>query len=179
MRLGTPGVPTPHPIGERLPAVYHEDEFTQRFTSGLDDVLAPLFLTLDSFPSYLDPRLAPPDFLAWLSQWVAFPLDDAWPMAKKRELVANAVYLHGRRGTTNALEWQVRLLTGGEVEITDSGVCRSSEQPGEDVPGDEPPWVTVKVRVADPATVDAARLRSAVVDAVPAHVRVTLEIEQS
>ena len=35
------GLASPHPIGALLPALYQEDEFAQRFTSGLDDVLAP------------------------------------------------------------------------------------------------------------------------------------------
>lgn len=178
MRLGVPGLPTPHPIGERLPALFLDDDFTQRFVGGLDQVLAPLFLVLDSFPAYLDPRLTPEDFLTWLAGWVAFPLDDSWPVAMRRELVANAVELHRRRGTREALAWQLRLLTGGEVEVTDSGACRWSEESGEPVPGGEVPAVTVRVRDAGPA-VDATALRAAVVEAVPAHVRVTVEIEDN
>ena len=179
MRTGVPGLPTPLPIGERLPAVYLDDDFTQRFVAGLDEVLAPLFLTLDSFPAYLDPHLTPEDFLTWLAGWVAFPLDEAWPVEMHRELVANAVELHRRRGTREALAWQVRLLTGGEVEVSDTGMCRWSEQPGEPVPGEEVPRVTVRVRAEEPGSIDAAALRTAVVDAVPAHVRVTVEIEQA
>lgn len=69
-RAAVPGLPSRHPIGEQLPALYAEDDFAQRFTAGLDTVLAPVFATLDSLPSYFDPRLAPADFLSWLASWV-------------------------------------------------------------------------------------------------------------
>ena len=46
MRAGLHGLPVAHPIGEQLPAVYADDDFTQRMTSALDDVLAPVFATL-------------------------------------------------------------------------------------------------------------------------------------
>jgi phage tail-like protein len=177
MRAGVPGLPTPHPIGERLPGVFLDDDFSQRFVSGLDEVLAPLFLTLDSFPAYLDPKLTPEDFLGWLSQWVAFPLDESWPVELRRELVSNAVGLHRKRGTLEALKRQVELLTGGQVEVADSGSTRWSEQAGEEIPGPDAPEVTVRVRAPGDRSVDATALRTAVVEAVPAHVRVTVEIE--
>ena len=62
MRNGTT-VPVRHPIGDRLPAIYLDDGFTLRFTSALDEVLAPVIAVLDGFADYLDPSLAPADFL--------------------------------------------------------------------------------------------------------------------
>ncbi len=175
MRAGLAGMPVAHPIGERLPAVYAEDDFAQRMTSALDDVLAPVFATLDCFPDYLDPILAPADFVEWLSGWVAFALDEGWTLAQRRALVANAVELHRWRGTARGLEAHVRLLTLGDVEIVDSGACTFSERPGIDVPS-RGAHVTVKVLVPDPRTVDQIRLLAAIVEAVPAHVRVALEL---
>lgn len=173
---GIANLPTPHPIGERLPAVYLDDDFTQRFVAALDEVLAPVFLTLDSFPAYLDPRLAPEDFLPWLAGWVALTIDEGWAVQRRRELVAHAVELHRWRGTRRGLAAHVRLLTGGEVDIVDSGRCEWTDRPGEPVPGSGPPRVAVRVRVADPEAVDVAHLRAAVTEAVPAHVRVSVEI---
>jgi hypothetical protein len=68
------------------------------------------------------------------------------------------------------------MLTGGDVEVLDSGVSAWSDRPGAEVPGTGPPQAVVRVRVADPSTVDARRLRTAVLDAVPAHVAVTVEV---
>lgn len=176
MRGAVPDLPTPFPIAERLPAVYLDDDFTVRFTAALDEVLAPVILTLDCFAAYLDPRLAPEDLLMWLAEWVAFPVDESWTAAQRRELVANAVELHRWRGTKRGLVAHVRLLTGGEVDVTDSGLCAWSDRAGGPMPGDGPPQVAVRVRVADPAAVDQGRLRRAIVEVVPAHVRLSVEV---
>jgi len=176
MRTGITNLPTPHPIGERLPGVYLDDDFTTRLTEALDEVLAPVMLTLDCFADYLDPRLAPADFVEWLAGWVAFAVDESWSGAQRRELIAQAVELHRWRGTKRGLVAHVQLLTGGEVDIADSGVCAWSDRAGGAVPGDGPPRVAVLVRVDDPSTIDRGRLYAAIVELVPAHVRVTVEI---
>ncbi|MEU3573930.1 SDR family oxidoreductase, partial [Kitasatospora sp. NPDC036755] len=66
-RAAVPGLPSPYPIGRLLPAMYADDDFAQRFTAGLDTVLAPVFATLDNLPAYFQPGLAPADFLDWLA----------------------------------------------------------------------------------------------------------------
>lgn len=176
MRTGVSDLPTPHPIRERLPAVYLDDEFTQRFTAALDEILAPVFATVDCFSGYLDPDLAPPDFVDWLAGWVALDLDDRWDYRQRREMLGHAVRMHRWRGTRRGLETQVRMLTGGEVEVTDSGGCVASEGANAPLPGGSPAWVRVRVRVRDPNTVDQRRLHAAVVQAVPAHVAATVEV---
>jgi phage tail-like protein len=176
MRTGIAGLATPLPIAERLPAVYLDDDFTFRFTSALDEVLAPIILTLDCLADYLDPRLAPEDFVSWLADWVAFPVDETWTAEQRRELVAQAVQLHRWRGTKRGLAAHVRLLTGGDVDIADSGLCAWSDRAGGPLPGDGPPQVIVRVRVADLTAVDQGRLRQVVVELVPAHVRVTVDV---
>lgn len=176
MRTEIAALPTPHPIAERLPAVYLEDDFTTRLTGAFDAVLAPVLLALDCFADYLDPRLAPVDFVEWLAGWVAFALDESWSEAQRRELVAYAVDLHRWRGTKRGLATHVRLLTGGDVDVTDSGICAWSDRAGGPVPGTGPPRVVVRVAVADPGTVDQRRLRAAVAELVPAHLRVNVEV---
>jgi phage tail-like protein len=175
-RDGVPGLPTPLPIAERLPAVYLDDDFTVRLTGALDEVLAPIFLTLDCFAGYLDPRLAPEDFVSWLADWVAFPVDESWTAGQRRELVAHAVQLHRWRGTKRGLAEHVKLLTGGDVDIADSGLCAWSDRAGGPLPGDGPPQVMVRVRVPDVSAVDQRRLRQVVVELVPAHVHVGVDV---
>jgi phage tail-like protein len=153
-----------------LPAVYLDDEFTQRFTAAFDEVLAPVLSILDSFESYLDPRLTPSDILEWLSQWVALNLDDAWPERQRRELIAHGVDLHRWRGTRRGLAAHVELLTGAEVEIVDSGGCTWSESPDGALPGEPTPWVEIRLRVSSVGQVDSKRLIATVTDALPAHV---------
>jgi len=179
MRAGVPDLPSAHPIGLRLPSVYLEDDFTQRMVSAFDEVLAPIFTTLDCLESYQDPELAPADFLDLLAGWVALDLDDGWTLAQRRALVAHALRLHRWRGTPRGIAEQVALLTGGDVEVADSGGCTYSTEPGPALGAAPVQAVRVTVRVADPARVDPRRLREIVAGAVPAHVISTVEVIKS
>jgi phage tail-like protein len=176
MRGALDGLPTAHPLEQRLPTVFRDDDFTVRFVGAFDEVLAPILSTLDCLADYLDPALAPPDFVAWLAGWVACDLDESWPVQRQRALVARAVDLHRWRGTPRGLAEQVRLFTGGEVTVTDSGGCVWSSSSGGALPGRTGPAVRVTVLAAG---VDEARLRAVVAGAVPAHVSCTVEVRQS
>ncbi|HEV2783969.1 MAG TPA: phage tail protein [Actinophytocola sp.] len=176
MRNGAVDPPVRHPIGDRLPGIYLENGFTLRLVSALDEVLAPVIAVLDGFADYLDPSLAPKDFLDWLTHWVALDVDERWSQQQRRDLVGHAVELHRWRGTTRGLAAHVRLLTGGEVEIVDSGGCVAANRPGQPLPGTDPARVLVRVRVADPAAIDRRWLTAAIADAVPVHVAVTVEV---
>src|SRR5437879_2123507 len=79
-----PGLASPHPLGDRLPAMYLEDSLVQRMTHAFDVVLAPIFSSLDNLDAYVDPELAPADFLLWLGDWVGLALDEAWPEERRR-----------------------------------------------------------------------------------------------
>jgi phage tail-like protein len=174
VRTGIADLPTAHPMGLRLPAVYVDDDFTQRLTQALDEVLAPVLLTLDCLAYYLDPETAPPDVLAWLAGWVALALDDAWTVERRRRLVANAVDLHRWRGTKRGLAAHVRLLTGGEVDVVDSGGCTWSAQAQGPLPGSARPWVEVQITGGRLAGADDRWLRAVVAEALPAHVPVRI-----
>jgi phage tail-like protein len=176
VRNGTVDVPVRHPIGDQLPAIYAEDGFTRRFTAALDGVLAPVITVLDSFADYLDPNLAPEDFLDWLTNWVALDIDEHWAAEQRRLLVGRAVEQQRWRGTRKGLAEQVRLLTGGEVEVVDSGGCVASNRPMGPLPGSDPARVLVRVRVPDPSAVDQHRLTAAILETVPVHVAVTVEV---
>lgn len=179
MRAAVPGLPSPHPLAQRLPAVFQDDQFTRRFVSAFDDVLAPIFATLDCLVAYLDPALAPEDFLSWLAGWVALEPDGGWSVAQQRELLRHAVELHRWRGTARGVAAQVRLVTDAQVAVVDSGGCRAGTEPGGPLPDPDPAWVQVTLRVADPDTVDLERVRQAVAAAVPAHVTATVEVSRT
>ncbi|MEU3225852.1 phage tail protein [Streptomyces sp. NPDC006976] len=176
MRTGVPGLATPHPLIEQLPAVYLEQDFLRRFLGALDDVLAPVLLTIDNLPAHLDPRSAPDDFLAWLAQWVAAEPHEDSPDVRRRETVRGAVARHARRGTAGGLAEAVRLRTGTEPEITESGGTAWSTGPQTALPGAPRPWVTIRVRERRGRDIDRARLEELIAAEVPAHVGFTLEI---
>lgn len=176
MRGVVTGLASPAPLAGLLPGVFQEDQFAVRFTAGLDDVLAPVFNTLDSLDAYVDPLVSPDDFLDWLAGWVGVVLDENWPVDRRRELIAHAVDLYRLRGTRDGLRAEVELLTGGTVEIRESGGVASSATPGGATTGDGPPWLAVRV-VVDGDSVVSERAVDALVSAgKPAHVFHTLEV---
>ncbi|WP_244951262.1 phage tail protein [Ruania zhangjianzhongii] len=170
MRGVIAGQPSPFPVAHRLPGVLQEDEFLGRFLGAFDEALAPLFLSLDGLGAYVDPQLAPTDFLDWLAQWVGIEVDEAWTVAQRREIVAGAVAVHARRGTTAGIAGAVRLIVDGEVEVTDNGGDAWSAEPGGALPGRARPRVTVRVRPRPGTSVDEARLDAVVTAVKPAHV---------
>lgn len=178
MRGMVPGLGSAVPLASRLPAVLQEDAFLQRFLLAFDDALAPVFTTLDGLASYLDPRLAPEDFLDWLADWVGVRVHDSWSTGQRRDVIAHAAEIHRRRGTVPGLADAVRLAVGGvrDVVIEDSGGAAWSQTPGADLPGQAGAKLHVKV-YADPARdVSVSRLERIISSVKPAHVPHTVEL---
>ncbi len=176
MRGLVPGLETPRPLGQALPGLYQEDDLAQRWTQALDGVVAPVYATLDSLSAYLDPWLAPDDFVEWLAGWVGAVVDETWDDHRRRAAVAQAADLYRSRGTAVGLAAQVELVTGGTAEIVENGATAWAVDPGGTLPGSPAPSLTVRVHVADPKAVDVARLDRLVAAAKPAHVPHTIEI---
>ncbi|MFC0602350.1 phage tail protein [Streptomyces palmae] len=179
MRGTIPGLPNPLPLLHQMPAVYLEQDFLERFLGALDEVLAPLLLTLDNLPAHLHPRTAPEDFLTWMAQWVAVEVDEERPDTQRRAVVAGAVTRHRQRGTRQGLAAAIWVESGYEPEISESGGTAWSATPGAELPGSARPWVAVLLRVPDPRRVDRARLEKLLAAEVPAHVAYQLEIVPS
>ncbi|MFN8518214.1 MAG: phage tail protein [Chloroflexota bacterium] len=175
MRTHVPGLVSPFPIVETLPALYQEDDLARRLTAALDEVLAPAISTIDNLGAYLDPALTPDDFLEWLGGWVAALLDETWPMERRRAFVAQAADLHRRRGTLGGLADHVRVFTDGEVEIREGAAPPGRRRAGA-LPGGPTRSLHVRVTVPRAADVDAARLDALVAAAKPAHLGHTVEV---
>jgi len=175
-RQHVPGMATPAPMGPTLPGLYQDDDFTQRFMSAFDEVLAPVMSTIDNFHAYLDPALTPDDFLDWLAGWVGVLLDETWPVERRRAFIAIATQLYRTRGTVAGLEAQVRLFTAGEVQIVDSGGSAWSPTADAEAPGSADYSVTVKVKPPAKGKIDQARLNALVAAAKPAHVKHAVEV---
>jgi phage tail-like protein len=170
---GTPeGLASPLPLAEQLPGQFQDDGFVPRFTDGLDVVLAPIMATLDSIDAYVDPMVAPMDFVAWLAGWVGVELDRSWNERRQRALVARAAELFAWRGTARGLAALVEVYTGVRPEIIDNGGTAWTDQPGArgEAPGSPQPWLVVRVALPPGAEVDSARLHRLVASAKPAHV---------
>ncbi|WP_432138325.1 phage tail protein [Streptomyces sp. bgisy154] len=175
-RAAVPGLPSRYPIGGQLPALYADDDFAQRFTAGLDVVLAPVFATLDNLHAYLDPRVAPADFLTWLASWVGVADDPRWPVETRREAVARAVELHRWRGTRYGLVEGLRLALGVHAEVTGDGGAVWSRTPGADLPPQPPARTLVRVWPGRAARADEDRVREIVRAMCPVHVDCRVEV---
>ena len=178
MRGALPDLTSAHPIGLRLPGVFLDDDFTQRFVAAFDGVLAPVFTVLDSLDAYLDPELSPVDFVEWLAGWVALDAGDGWPPERLRALVAQAVETHRWRGTRRALLAHLALVLGpgAAVDVTESGGCAWSDRPDADLPGSAA--LSLRVRVRGASHVDERWLRATVAAVVPAHLDLKVEVSR-
>jgi phage tail-like protein len=170
---------TPHPLAAQLPGIYQEDDLYLRFLSAFDAALAPVLSTLDNLAAYLDPRLAPDDFVEWLAGWVGFALDERWPLARRRDFVRHAVRLFHRRGTVAGLRHHVAIFSGGHVEVIENGGTAWSRTPGAPLPGSAESGLLVRVRMDPPHDLDVDRLDTLVAAAKPAHVPHRVEVVES
>ena len=182
MRGTVDDLATPHPLGHLLPALYHDNDIAQRFTGALDVLLAPVLATLDSSHAYVDPLLAPLDFVDWLAEWVGVELDASWPEDRQRALVARAADLFAWRGTVRGVSEAVAIYTGVVPEVLESGATAwtGTPPPSGALPGAPAGELVVRVTVppGEAGSVDPARLDRLVAAAKPAHIAHRVEIYQ-
>jgi phage tail-like protein len=164
----------PFPIAHRLPGVYQEDDFAQRLCAALDDVWTPMYWVLDNRDAYFDPALAPTDFVQWLASWVGLALDERWTLEQQRALVADAGRLYQWRGTVRGVRELVRLYSGADAEVIDSGGTSWSARPGSEYPGDATHQLVVRLPVEMKAEAD--HVDAIVAAAKPAHVAHVVEV---
>ncbi len=176
------GLPVAQPIIDQLPAIYQTGLFLTEFTGGLDQVWAPTVTTLDCLHAYLDPSVAPPDFISWLGGWVGLTLDEDWSLERRRVLVSTATELFAKRGTAVGLREEIELYTGGSVSVDDPGAVWTSRFPTDSEQRTErrstDRTVRVTVDVPDSATVNWPALQVLIRDAVPAHLPVEIELRE-
>ncbi|GAA0600248.1 phage tail protein [Kribbella sandramycini] len=168
------GLQNPHQLLTILPGLYGEDDFAARLTGVFDDALAPIVSTLDNFPAYLDPELAPEDFVELLGSWVAAFTDPRVPAERQRLLVAAAVDLHRLRGAASALRETLRLACGVDAEVTESGGTSWSAQAQSAPPGSDVPRLVVRV----PVGADEAVVRRIVEALRPANLPARIEVKE-
>ena len=171
-----PGLRTAHAIAELLPSMLQEDGFCVRLTQGLDEVVAPLFGTLDCWDAYLDPQLTPEDFVDWLASWAGVDVDERWSLERRRDLIGQAVGLYRMRGTAAGIAAHVALYTGVTPEIVDSGGCEWSQTADSAFPGSAQASLTVRVLADEPDSISLTAVHRIVDASRPAHVLAHVEV---
>lgn len=172
MRGTVDGLSNPHTMLDLLPALYAEDSLASRLIEALDGILAPVVLALDNLGDYFDPRLTPADFLTWLGGWVAVGDIRTESACVRRQLVAQAVELHSRRGTRRGIGELIMVLAGAVVQIEDSGGVIASTETATPPPGSPTPELVLRVG----AEVDIESIEPAIAMALPVQIPYRIEV---
>ncbi len=173
------GTATPAPLADILPAMLREDVFARQLCAGLDEVLTPVMLSLDSFAAYLDVGTTPEDMLPWLGQWLGVTLDPRQETEAQRELLALARELHLVRGTAAGVVLAVRTALGIEVTVSETGAAAWSESAGGNLPGEAMPRVVVTALSEPGRELDLERLDAVIASTLPAHVRYRVRVAET
>jgi phage tail-like protein len=177
MRGTVDGLSTSTPLLTRLPGVLQDDPFVELLCGVVDELLAPVLLTLDSLEAYVDPALTPEDFLPWLGGWVGFDAGAGWSAERTRHLIALATAMHAGRGTIEGVRFAVSVAagSGASVVVEDTGGVSVSTVPDGRPPAGSRAGVSIEIRASESAGQEyQQRLRSVVAAAVPASVPFTV-----
>jgi len=170
---------SPVPMITRLPAILQEDDFLNRALPAFDDLIAPVYSTLDNLEAYVRPEYAPADFLDMLAGWVDVAVDEEWTEQQRRRIVADAAGLHRRVGTVGGIRDALQLAAGpaATVEVEESGGTSWSTEPGAPLPGSDDVGVVITITVTggDPANL-ARRFERVAASVVPAYLPTHLSV---
>ena len=108
-----------------LPAIYARDEsrnaFLGRTLALFESLLSNVESNINDLTGLFDPAAAPDDtqgsWLDWLSSWLAFEIEESWAQAKRRDAVASAFDILGRRGTVQGLRQFIAWYANIDVVI--------------------------------------------------------------
>jgi len=102
-----------------LPEIYRDEDlfgaaggsadFYDRFVANFEGQFTALEDRMANLQVLLDPRLAPPETLAWLAEWLGAVLDPAWDVPRQRLFLRHAMELYRWRGTQRGLELALQL----------------------------------------------------------------------
>jgi len=156
-------------LADQLPRPLAEDPLLRSFTLIFEDIADSVRAPVLGFECFLDPGLAPLDFVRWMAGWLGLNLDDSLPEARQRSTVRTAGALLPLRGTKWGLQGLLESLVGGEVEVIErGGVFREERAPDYD------PRVTV--RIANPGGMEERQLRRFIEAELPAGVELELVV---
>lgn len=156
---------------QQLPVGMTEDDFFVRFVSIFQEVSSTVLEQVDALPHLFDTAVAPDTQVRAIGSWVGLDwVDPTLPDAAQRRLVRGYSAGLPWRGTARGLSRLLKLITGSEPEIEDSGgVFLEDEAP------EAWPHVSIRLPSAGRATVnDLIRIIRA---ELPATVTFDLDID--
>jgi phage tail-like protein len=107
-----------------LPAFWRIDPESARRMDEVLSLFEGVFTELNdrvsALPLLFDPRLCPPEMLAWLGSVVGIGIDTRVREAQRRQLVLEAFALYRGRGTVPGLERLLSILTDSRVRVVEA-----------------------------------------------------------
>jgi phage tail-like protein len=156
-------------IGQ-LPMGMLDDDFFIRFTSMFQELATTLLDGVDNIPNVVDVTVAPAPMVRWLGSWIGVDnVDSSLPVDLQRRIVRESGQILSWRGTHRGLVQFLELVTGGSVEVSDSGGIFVAGDAG-----NRPPHVTM--RVESTGWIREDDFVNLVVDELPANVTYELYV---
>ena len=157
-----------------------EDPVVQLLLGALDEVLAPIISVLDCYDAYLDPRLAPLDFVDYMSGWLLVSQVEYWTEETRRATLSSTVPRSKWRGTAKSFEERINSLFGISILVTDSGKVITNSQFTDPDLWEEAasPAVLVAVPKDSDAFASLEMIREALQAVLPAHVAMEIRVSE-
>jgi phage tail-like protein len=143
-----------HDLLRKLPSAYGRDpasaSFLRRYLAMIDGLLTDVERRAVERDLLLDPWAAPVELLPWLGSLIGLTLDDRWPIAARRTLLAEAAALFRSRGTVPGLRRMLEICLDCPVVIVEAFRLRGTGSAmigGAGPPGPETAIVGLRLRV--------------------------------
>lgn len=135
----------------QLPAhmVESNDDFLRRFLRIFAETADGVRGHGDAIPYLLDVDLTPERMVRFVATWIGLDLDTRVAAGQVRRIVGHSGDIVGGRGTAAGLHVFLRLMTGGRVEIDDTGGVFAE---GTSTPVDNHVWI--RLDHSGPVTAD-------------------------
>jgi phage tail-like protein len=109
---------------KNLPAIYQREDdgenFLKRWLALFKAEMTDAGHSLDDMPKRFETSLAPPEFLKWLSSWLAFDLPSGQPVDEQRTLLARVWELYNSRATVCGIREFSEIYSGVRPHIVEA-----------------------------------------------------------
>lgn len=145
-----------------LPGIFQDSDFLGRYLKIFETIWEPQEWRISHVSMYFDPHTCPPEMLEWLASWLDLAVNNHWPEARRRRLLAEATDLYRWRGTRYGMIRMIEVCTGLTPDISDDRAT--------------PFLFRVQLQIPPESDVDATLIDDLVRFHKPAHAGYTIEI---